>query len=396
MRILRNRLILLILSSVILMSTSACWSPVELNDRAFANLMLIDLTEDGQFELTLGFPLANRMIPGEVGGSGEKGQKPFAFVTKTGKSLPHALQDIQSDISRDITFGQTRNIVISQKLAKRGLDPLLDFISRHIAFHISANLFITPGKALEIVETPTTFERFISILLRSYVEDKETIDTTLRDILRTRYKSEDILVPLLAFGKQPEITAKLEKAETWLGVDGAAILKKGRMINPTLSKEDMKTSLWIDSNIKVMIINIESPTDGKEVSFNIENVKTKVQVKHKENVPSIHLQTRGTASILASDSKLDLKDDAQLIQLQKALNQEMRNRILRAINTTRTAQADVFHFKDYIDWKYPHVLQKISSDWNEFYAKELEIESTVNVRIRSTGEAYKSIKEEST
>lgn len=390
----RNRLFLLILSAIILLTTSGCWSPVELNNRAFVNLLMIDITEDGLFELTLGFPLPNRMIPGQVGGSGETGKDPFAYVTKTGKNLPQALQDIQSDISRDITFGQARIIVVSQKLARQGLDPLLEFISRHIAFHISANLFITPGKALELVETPTTFERFVPVILRSYIDQKLTVDTSLRDVLRSRYKSEEILVPMISFSKQPEIIAKKEQAGTWLGVDGAAILRNARMISPILNKEEMKTALLIDSDINVMTVSIESPTDGKDITFQVEYVKTKIEAKVKGKAPTIHLRTKGTASILTSDSKLDLLDDAQLNQLQEALNKEMSSRILQMINSTRAVQADVFQMKNYIDWKYPHILKGISSSWSEYYAKELEIESTVNLRLRGTGEAYKSIRTE--
>lgn len=389
-----NRLLLATLSAIIFLTASGCWSPVELNDRAFVNLMMVDLTDDGQFELTLGFPLPNRMIPGQAGGSGESSKDPFAFVSKTGKNLPQALQDIQSDLSRRITFGQTRIIVIGSKLAMQGIDPVLDFISRHIAFHISANMFIARGSVMELVKTPTTFERFVSVILRAYINQKLTIDTTLRDILRTRYGSGDILVPILSFGKQPGAIAKKEQAEVWMGVDGAAILKKNKMIRPILNKDEMRAALMIDSDIKEMAVSIESPIDGKDITFNVEHVRTKIQASNKKNVPGIRLLTRGTASVLSSDSKLDLQNDTHLIMAQKALNEELSRRIMQMINTTREAKADVFQFKNYLNWKYPDVWQRIQPNWNEYYAEELVIEPVTHLRLRGTGEAYRSIRTE--
>lgn len=394
MKTLRNRPFLLILSAIVLLNISGCWSPVELNERAFVNLMMIDMNDNGQFELTLGFPLANRMIPGDVGGSGQANKDPFAYVTKTGKNLAQALQDIQSDLSRDITFGQTRIIVLSHKLVQHGIDPVLDFISRHLAFHISANVFIFPGKVLDLIETPTTFERFIPVILRAYVDQKQTIDTTLRDILRARYESGDILVPMLSFSKQPAILAKRERTEKWLGVDGAAILKRGRMISPILNKKEMRSALLVESNIRDITISIKSPTDGKDITFNVQHVNTRFKAKIKNNVPYFRLHTKGTASVLTSDSNLDLRNEDQLILLQKTLGREIQDRIMQLINSTRKARADVFHLKDYLSWKYPAVWRGVKSDWNEFYAKELEIESLVDMKLLRTGEAYQTIKTE--
>ncbi|MNJ28826.1 Spore germination protein B3 precursor [compost metagenome] len=354
--------------------------------------MMIDLNDNGQFELTLGFPLPNRMIPGDVGGSGQAGKNPFAYVTKTGKNLALALQDIQSDLSRDITFGQTRVLVLGQKLAQQGTDPVLDFISRHIAFHISANVFIFPGRVLELVETPTTFERFISVILRAYVDQKQTIDTTLRDVLRARYESGDVLIPMLTYGKQPAILAKMESTDKWLGVDGAAILKRGRVISPLLNKQEMGSALLVSSNIKDMTIGIKSPTDGKDITFNVQHVNTKFKTRIKNDVPYFRLHTKGTAIVLTSDSNLNLRNEEHLILLQKALDREIQSRIMQLINLTRKARSDVFHLKDYLSWKYPAVWRGMKSDWNEFYAKDLDIESVVNMKLLRTGEAYQTIK----
>lgn len=76
---------------LLLIGVGGCWSAQELNNRAFVNTVLIDRTEDGQVELTLGIPLPNRMIPGEAGGTGQPEGDPFSFITRRAENLSQAL-----------------------------------------------------------------------------------------------------------------------------------------------------------------------------------------------------------------------------------------------------------------------------------------------------------------
>ncbi|WP_411503609.1 hypothetical protein [Brevibacillus centrosporus] len=46
---------------------TGCWSSVELNNRSFVRIIFLDKVNDG-VEVTLSFPLANRLIPGQSGG----------------------------------------------------------------------------------------------------------------------------------------------------------------------------------------------------------------------------------------------------------------------------------------------------------------------------------------
>lgn len=55
--------IFVILSLLLL---TGCWSSVELNDRAFVRMMVLDKTKSG-IELSLDFSLPNRLIPGSAG-----------------------------------------------------------------------------------------------------------------------------------------------------------------------------------------------------------------------------------------------------------------------------------------------------------------------------------------
>ncbi|EST53929.1 hypothetical protein T458_21350 [Brevibacillus panacihumi W25] len=62
-----------------LLFLGGCWSSVEINDRAFVRMMVLDKSEEG-IELTLSLPLPSRLIPGQSGGTGNQNGKPYTFV----------------------------------------------------------------------------------------------------------------------------------------------------------------------------------------------------------------------------------------------------------------------------------------------------------------------------
>ena len=99
----------------------------------------------------------------------------------------------------ELPSSKIHNIVIGKELAKKGIDPVLEFVDRQPSFHINSNLFVTESGALDIIKTPTLFERFVSSILTSYIEDESTINPFVKDFLIARYNSGDSILPELVF-----------------------------------------------------------------------------------------------------------------------------------------------------------------------------------------------------
>lgn len=66
---------------------------MEINDRAFVTIMLVDTVEDSQdTQLTLGFQLPNQMIPGQSGGGSASSGDPYTYITKNGETISDAFE----------------------------------------------------------------------------------------------------------------------------------------------------------------------------------------------------------------------------------------------------------------------------------------------------------------
>lgn len=368
-----------ILPSLVL---SGCWSSVELNSRSFVRMILLDKTESG-VELTLAFPLPNRLIPGQAGTTGELTGNPYTYITKTGKDIGEAYRSIQSDLSRSITFGQTSVVVIGNEFAKAGIEPILEFIAREPRFHINANLFVTNGKVLELSSVPVVFERFPADILIAYGRERVTISTTTTDCLIATYHGGDMILPMLKLEKKI-IPSEKQKERTWLGTDGAALFKEGKL-QRTLTTEEMRGALWILGQIKDSEISVRSTTDGKNVDYMVNKAHTQILPVIRGEQITIMIQARADASLISSESNVDLQDPHQRKKLEKGIESLIEERMNKAIEKTRKMGADVFKFGSYIDWHYPQQWKAIASTWREQYSHKIKVIAKADITIKRLG-----------
>lgn len=376
---------------LLFIGVGGCWSAQELNNRAFVNTVLIDLTEDGKTELTVGVPLPNRMIPGQAGGTGQPQGDPFSFVTRRADNLSQALNLIQVDLPRNVTFGQTRIIVVGRRQAEQGLDKVVEFVFRQPSFRLSASLFITPGNVKEITRAPMVFERILSDILRKYVNNHYTLDTTIKDYKLALYQGGDILIPLLHFGELPGVAQEDPKKNRWMGSGGAAIFSGGRMAKTELTPQEHQIALWISSQLHNTTVSISSPSDGKEMSFFIEKIKSSIDpVVHGDNV-SFRIKSSAKAFVESSLSHADLKDPKVLQGLEGILNKHVEEQFLGVLAKTRQARSDAFLMSQYLDWRYPRIWHSVRDQWKNMYANELPIEVDVDIQLNRTGGVYRSV-----
>ncbi len=345
-------------------------------------MLLVDKAESG-VELTLAFPLPNRLIPGQAGTSGAQTGKPYTYVTKTGQDIGEAYRSIQSDLSRSITFGQTSVVVIGHELAKEGITPILEFIAREPRFHINADLFVTQGRVVDLTAVPIVFERFPADILIAYGREHVTVNTTTTDCLITTYQGGDMILPLLKIesknlpGEKPEVVQ-------WLGTDGAAIFREGKL-QRTLSTDEMRGALWILGQLKDAEISVRSSTDGKSVNYMINKARTQIKPSISGDQVTILIKTKAEASLISSDSNVNLQDPLQRKKLERGIELLVEERMNKAIEKARRAGADVFSFGQYVDWYYPKEWNKLAPRWRELYSRQVKIITKADITIKRIG-----------
>lgn len=386
-RMMRKAVVLAIFLFPLLL-LGGCWSSLELNERAFARMLIVDKAEDG-VELTLVFPLTNRLIPATAEGTGQQEGKAFSYISQTGIDIGQAYRNIQVNLTRKINFGQTRVIVIGRELAEEGVESVLEFIGRNAPFYLNSKLYITSGRAHDVAKIATVSERFPSEVLAKFSELHMTIDTSSKDVMAANFNGGDIMIPLLQLEKK-RIESEREKEQLWVHSTGAAILKAGKMVD-TLNMKEMRGGLWILGKLKDAEITVQSPTDRRHVSFLIRNTHTRTKPELSRGRMAIRIEANADASVISSESNIDLADPKMLKMVETSLNHEIYRRMMSAIAKTRNAKSDAFNFGSCIDWFYPREWQRIKPHWREIYADSLAFRVQPDVKIRQVGTIKESV-----
>ncbi|MET3287443.1 UNVERIFIED_CONTAM: spore germination protein KC [Brevibacillus sp. OAP136] len=376
-----QKLLFFTIATLPLFVLTGCWSSVELNDRSFARMMLIDKAKEG-IELTLAFPLPNRLIPGQSGGTGEQTGKPYTFISKKGRDIGEAYRKIQADLSRSITFGQTSVIVLGNGLAKEGMMQVLDFLQREPRIHINASIYLTPGKAQELMVVPSIFERFPVDILVDYSKAHVTLNTTVKDCLVAFYHGGDIILPSLTF-ETKTLPTEMENPQKWMGTGGAGIFRQGKLV-ASLSTYEMRGAMWVMGQMRNAEVSVKSSTDGKYVDYMVNQTRTKITPSISGDQVMIKIKVEADASLITSDSDVDLLDPAQQHKLEQGISDLVEKRMAKAVERAKASGADVFRFGEYIDWYEPRQWRRIAPQWRELYRK-VTVSYDAHVTIKRLG-----------
>jgi spore germination protein KC len=358
---------------------TGCWSRVEVNDRAFVTGIFVDIAENGKLELTLSFPLPNRLASMNAGGSPPTGN-PFTTVTKTGDSLAEIYRKIQVDLPRRINWGHTSVIVIGEELARKGIAPILEFVLRDPTFHISGVILVAPGKAKDIANVVPKFERLPSEVLRELANKQNTLNTTVKDFVET--ENGDIVVGLLRKGKT-SMTSEKGKKELWVGTGGMALFKHYKMVG-TLNQREGRGALWLQNRMENAGITLSSPKDQKPVSLLVLKSKTNLRPSKTETY-KFHVSVEAEGDVLESNSDIDLTNPDMLRRLEKKAEREIKGRIEEAFERSQQKKADVFQLGSYLSWYQPKLWKSIQRDWPSIYKDQVKVNIHVHLHIKRPG-----------
>ncbi|MFC6230599.1 Ger(x)C family spore germination protein [Paenibacillus allorhizosphaerae] len=389
MMLLRVIAVRLLPAAACLLMLSGCWSRIEINDRAFVTAIYMDKAEEGGYEVSLGFPLPNRLsISGGVSGVSSEGGNPYTILTKTAESIPVAIRKIRSDLSRELSWGHCRVIVVGERMARAGLDPLMEFVAREPNFHTKSYLMVAPGLARDISKLTPVFERLPNEVLREFARRRVTLDTSVKDFLEAAGKGGDTVAALLTIGEMEMLSEKGKKS-VWVGTDGAALFKGAKMIGK-LTVPEMRAALWIQGKMKNSVISLNSPTDGKPVSFIILTSKSKIRPVVLRDKIRFDVTIEAEDDVMSSESNIDLMDPVQIAKLESMLSEQLAGRIEKAVKKTKDEEVDAFGFGRYVEWRYPKVWSQYKDRWRSVY-KNCPIHVTARVAVKRTGVENNSV-----
>src|SRR5690606_6395180 len=120
-----KRSLLVIFLLIVVVGNTGCWNMKELNEIAIIVGMGIDKAGD-QFEISLQIINPTQIAPQK--GNGDK--TPVVLYSEKANSIFEALRKLTKKLPRKANVSQLQMLVIGEELAREGIGPVVDLISR--------------------------------------------------------------------------------------------------------------------------------------------------------------------------------------------------------------------------------------------------------------------------
>lgn len=376
-----KRTLLVILLPVFILS--GCWDSIEIQNLAIITAAAIDSEENHKVKVSVQIFIPRTITSGE---SGEDPSLGSTFVREgIGKNLAEAISVLQTNIPRKLFWGQCKIFIFGHDLAKTGIRKELDFLIRHPAPRINSNLYVSEGKASNLLKLIPPLERYSGEVLSKFSQHQEVgVDTTLSDISKDLTEaSQSFSLPYIKRLKSDEYARK--SYETIPTIVGTAIFKKDKMIG-NIDLEETRGLLWLSRKIQRSTVSIKPEENENEVIMmpTSGSVSFKPQIINNQWIMNIQIQVE--ASIIQNETFLSLLQEDVITKLEKGLENKLRDRISKTLEKIQKEyQADVVGFGRRFHQKYPEQWKKVKDHWDEKFP-EVDVKLSVNATIKRSGD----------
>ncbi|MBD0381048.1 Ger(x)C family spore germination protein [Paenibacillus sedimenti] len=360
---------------------TGCWDREEIDDLALVMASGLDLSEDGQLEVTLqiALPLG---IPSALQ-SGGKREEHVMVVSAKGKEGLDILGKLQQQLSRKIFLGHRGVLVIGEKYARHGIDQVLDDLlrapeSRYNSFVVTA--FGTTAK--EVLNTTYLLEEIPAIGINKIQFGEFSLS----------FKIDEFLNAVASFEASP-ITGAVRIIKTGTGqpsftIDRAAVYR-GNKLTGFLSQEELKAKRWWHGEAKGMFIT--SQVEPKDKDFNgtitveVMQGTTKIHTSIKDGLPEVSVTFKAAVRGLANNTKLDMNKAPNMKRIEAKISEDMHKLIADTISRTqKELKADIFSFGREVHIEHPDVWKTIKDQWMDIYPN-VPVKVKVDIQIERMG-----------
>ncbi|WP_128896248.1 Ger(x)C family spore germination protein [Longirhabdus pacifica] len=283
------------------LTLSGCWQAREAEIMDYVSAVGIDY-KDGQFEVYTQM-LSFTVLSKQEGGGSRQGTVPISIAKGTGKTVNNAINNLYSGAPKQIFWGHTTAMILSEGVMKEGLKEMIDLLNRHQQIRYSIWVYGTDQTISDLFFITPTFEQspLYSILhnpIEPYVQRAYIKPIKLHELIAQLDEPGMIgVVPYLnAYNKE---WLENEKAKETLFIDGVYAVNRDKLFGKLLNK-DLSGLPWMGrksfTSSQLQVYEGENPAANvsiKHVKYNIkpiiqgDDVKFNVDIVLKGEVSSL-------------------------------------------------------------------------------------------------------------
>ncbi|MBT2290995.1 Ger(x)C family spore germination protein [Paenibacillus albidus] len=384
---------------------SGCWDARELSELGITSGSAYDW-EDNQWKATYQIinPSSGSSSMGGSGG-GSTSSPPFITFTVKGKTIMEGVQKTNLTSTREMFPSHSRVTVIGERLAKRGINPLLDIFLRKQDARETVYVFIHSGDAGDVLDQLMQLTKNQGAGIQLMIEQESKLLSYYPGIrmfeLAMNLASESgcAAVPELMLTGSKIMDETSETGQTnlpsRLALGRLAVLKGDKMVGWLSQKEAFGLSFLTNTVKSAMIPFASQPQISEQLdsSYMIQKSTTIVQPRWARDHFIMDIHIKGSGVIHEIGSKVDVNDQATLAEMETSIENNILEVVEQSWKSVKKLNADVtgfavrIHRSDKKRWK--SILQ--DKNWDMVF-QNIEIRPHVHMDIERTGLSSKSFK----
>lgn len=382
-----KKFVLIIITLFILLISSGCYNYKEINDMAIVSSIGID--KDNKNDKYI---VSAQIMNSKESEYSEDSQ--ITVYTKEGDTVHEALRNITLKSPRKLYGNHLSKIVLSEEVAKEGIDNILDIFNR--ITEVRNEFIITivkEDKASDVLKVLTTTEsipaEYVKLSLK--IADKTsglTYATKLDEFISLYLKKGiDPVVPVLKIDKKEKKGTTINNITTTnpiskIVIEDLAVTNKGKL-ETYLKNEEVIGYNFLRNQIQKMIIPVKCDDENNYASILILKNKTKSNAAKKDNKYIINFNINSEAIITEYNCKKDLTDEKVIKELEKDTEKKIKRYIKKSLNKQKETKGKFLGLERIIYLDYP-----------KYKNEDYSVKYNAKVNLVRKGEIRNSVKGE--
>ena len=382
-----KKFVLIIITLFILLISSGCYNYKEINDMAIVSSIGID--KDNKNDRYI---VSAQIMNSKESEDSEDSQ--ITVYTKEGDTVHEALRNITLKSPRKLYGNHLSKIVLSEEVAKEGIDNILDIFNRITEVRNEFVITIVKeDKASDVLKVLTTTEsipaEYVKLSLK--IADKTsglTYATKLDEFISLYLKKGiDPVVPVLKIEKKEKKGTTINNITTTnpiskIVIEDLAVTNKGKL-ETYLKNEEVIGYNFLRNQIQKMIIPVKCDDENNYASISILKNKTKSNTEKKDNKYIINFNINSEAIITEYNCRKDLTDEKVIKELEKDTEKKIKRYIKNSLNKQKETKGKFLGLERIIYLDYP-----------KYKNEDYSVKYNVNVNLVRKGEIRNSVKGE--
>jgi spore germination protein KC len=365
---------------LLLVLTTGCYGKTEIDQIAMVTSIGFDKGTDNNYLIS--FKISKPKI------KGEDKSKAYMLYTFDSKNTSEAADQLYKVIDKTPFFGQARLIIISEELAREGITPIMDYVSRHYHIRRNVKLLVAKDKVYKILDVNISGEEYFALNISSRIKNLNR-DTQNENITIGNFSSK------LAVGKiQPVIpraeilskndpNIKFPEKQQEIAIEDLAVFKGDHLIGWLNSDE---TVGYMYTTGKASRSTIFVPVEeNQHIALLLGKYKLSKKIEEEDGLPVIKISFAASANLEEAKANVTAKTWQDFTNSgEKAAGKAVQELIENAVNKSKGYNADIFGFGQLIFRERPDLWRTLEPQWDEIFPN-LKVVVEANVTIKRSG-----------